>query len=92
VSVPIVPVTVHIVVLPQRSCLRPRIGRSRDFNRSWWHCCVVGWCARLFAAVHSSDGEDEFGEGLRDPMPRIDFGGQFVMTAVEIMDERRGPR
>jgi hypothetical protein len=41
----------------------------------------------LGAAVHSSDGEDEFGEGLRDPMPRIDVGGQFVMTAVEILDE-----
>ena len=39
------------------------------------------------AAVHSSDGEDEFDEGLRDPMPRIDVGAKFVMTAVEILDE-----
>jgi hypothetical protein len=37
--------------------------------------------------MHSSDGEDEFGEGLRDPMPRIDVGGKFVMTAVEILEE-----
>jgi hypothetical protein len=36
-------------------------------------CRVVG--AVWGAAVHSSDGEDEFGEGLRDPMPRIDVGG-----------------
>jgi hypothetical protein len=41
----------------------------------------------LGAAVHSSDGEDEFGEGLRDPMSWFDVGGQFVMTAVEILDE-----
>ena len=39
------------------------------------------------AAVHSSDGEDEFGEGVRDPMPRIDVGGKFVMTAVEILEK-----
>ena len=50
-------------------------------------CCVVAWWARLGAAVHSSDGEDEFGEGLRDPMSWFDVGGQFVMTAVEILDE-----
>ncbi len=25
-------------------------------------CCVVAWWARLGAAVHSSDGEGEFGE------------------------------
>jgi hypothetical protein len=50
-------------------------------------CCVVVWWARLGAAVYSSDGEGEFGEGLRDPMPRIDVGGQFVMTAVEILEE-----
>jgi hypothetical protein len=41
----------------------------------------------LGAAVHSSDGEDEFGEGVRDPMPWIDVGAQFVMTVVEILDE-----
>jgi hypothetical protein len=39
-------------------------------------------------AVQSSDGAGEFGEGLRDPMPRIDVGAKFVMTAVEILDER----
>jgi hypothetical protein len=37
--------------------------------------------------VHSSDGENEFGEGVEDPMPRIDVGDQFAMTAVEISDE-----
>jgi len=38
--------------------------------------------------VQSSDGAGEFGEGLRDPMPRIDVGAKFVMTAVKILDER----
>jgi hypothetical protein len=50
-------------------------------------CCVVAWWARLGAAVPSSDGEDEFGEGLRDPMPRVDIKAEFVMTAVEVLDE-----
>jgi hypothetical protein len=50
-------------------------------------CCVVAWWARLGATVHSSDGEDEFGEGVRDPMPRIGAGSQFVMTALEILNE-----
>jgi hypothetical protein len=44
---------------------------------------VVGTVGRCGAY---SDGEDEFGEGLRVPMPWIDVGGQFVMTAVEILD------
>ena len=39
------------------------------------------------AVVHSSDGEGELGEGVRDPMSRIDVGGKFVMAAVEILDE-----
>lgn len=47
-------------------------------------CRVVGMVG---AAVQSSDGANEFGEGLRDPMPRIDVGGQFVMTTVEILDK-----
>ena len=36
----------------------------------------------MVAAVHSSDGEDEFGECVRDPMPRIDVDGQFVNDRV----------
>ncbi len=55
-----------------------------DFKR---RCCVVAWWASLGAAVPSSNGEGEFGEGVRDPMPRIDVGGQFVVAAVEILDE-----
>jgi hypothetical protein len=48
-------------------------------------CRVVG---TVGAAVHSSDGEDEFGKGVRDPMPRIDVGGQFVVTAMEVLHKR----
>ncbi len=36
-------------------------------------CRVVGKVG--LCGVLSSDGEDEFGEGVRDPMPRIDVGG-----------------
>ena len=35
----------------------------------------------------SSDGEGEFGEGLPDPMPRVEIKAEFVMAAVEILDE-----
>jgi hypothetical protein len=61
--------------------------RRKISTQSYGRCCVVAWWARLGAAVHSSDGEDEFSEGLRDPMSWFDVGGQFVMTAVEILDE-----
>jgi hypothetical protein len=39
------------------------------------------------AAVHSSEGEDEFGEGVWDPMLRVGINAEFVMAAVEILDE-----
>ena len=39
------------------------------------------------AVVHRLDGEGEFGEGLRDAMPRVDIRAEFVMAAVEILDE-----
>lgn len=34
-----------------------------------------------------SDGECERGEGSREPMPRIDVGGKFVVAAAEVLDE-----
>lgn len=37
--------------------------------------------------MHSSDGEDEFDEGLRDPMPPVDIKAEFVRAAGEILDE-----
>ena len=52
-----------------------------------WRCCVAAWWAGLSAAVRSSDGEGEFGEGLRDPMPRVGIDAEFIVTAVEILDE-----
>jgi hypothetical protein len=42
-----------------------------------------GWALRVLG----SDGEDEFGEGARDPMPRVDIKAEFVMAAVEVLDE-----
>lgn len=35
----------------------------------------------------SSDGEGEFGEGLRDPVLRVDIKAKFVMAVVEVLDE-----
>ena len=37
--------------------------------------------------MRSSDGEGEFGDGLRDPMPRVDINAEFVMSAVGVLDE-----
>lgn len=53
----------------------------------WGRCCVVVWWAGSGAVVHRLDGEGEFGEGLRDPMPRIDIKVEFVVAAVEVLDE-----
>ena len=63
--------------MTQRSGFNPQSGR----------CRIIAWWARSGAVVRSSDGENEFGEGVEDPMPRIDVGDQFAMTAVEISDE-----
>jgi hypothetical protein len=43
-------------------------------------CGGHDWALRCTAQM----ARDEFGEGLRDPMPRIDVGAKLVMTAVEI--------
>jgi hypothetical protein len=49
------------------------------------HCRGVsrGWGA----AVLGSDSGGEFGEDLRDPVPRIDVGAKFVVAAVEVLNE-----
>ncbi len=64
-------------------------GDSTMFNQDplVGRCCVVAWWARFGAVVLSSDGEDEFGEGVRDPMPRVGINAEFVMAAVKILDE-----
>lgn len=49
-------------------------------------CCVVAWWAGLGAAGLSSDGEGEFDESFRDPVARIDVGGEFVVAAVKVLD------
>jgi len=33
------------------------------------------------------DSGSEFGEGVRDPVPRIDIGAKFVVAAVEVLNE-----
>lgn len=67
-----------------RLCNKPLRHITASTETALLRCCVV---AMVGAAVQSSDGANEFGEGLRDPMPRIDVGGQFVMTTVEILDK-----
>ena len=50
-------------------------------------CCVIAWWAGLGAVSFSSDGAGEFGEGFRDPMPWSDVKAEFVMAAVQVLDE-----
>ena len=33
------------------------------------------------------NGMGEFSEGCGDPMPRVDAGGEFVVSAAEVLDE-----
>ena len=62
-------------------------GESDSDPAALGRCCVVVWWARLGAAVLSSNGESEFGEGSPDLMPWIDIKAEFVMVALEILDE-----
>ncbi len=39
------------------------------------------------AVLLSSDGAGEFGEGFPDPMSRTDIKAEFVMAAVQVLDE-----
>jgi hypothetical protein len=39
--------------------------------------------AGLTAVVPESDGVGEFGEGRREPMPRVDIDTEFVVAAPE---------
>jgi hypothetical protein len=39
------------------------------------------------AAVLNSNSSGEFGEGVWDPVPRIDIKAEFVVAAVEVLDE-----
>jgi hypothetical protein len=37
--------------------------------------------------VLGSDSGGEFGDGVRDPVPRIDVGAKFVVAAVEVLNK-----
>jgi hypothetical protein len=50
-------------------------------------CCVVAWWAGWGAAVLGSNSGGEFGEAVRDPVPRINVGAKFVVAAVEVLNE-----
>ena len=35
-----------------------------------------------------SDSVGELGDGCREPVPRVDVKAEFIVAAVEILDER----
>jgi hypothetical protein len=43
--------------------------------------------ASITVDCDSSDGERELGERSREPMPRVNVGGQFVVAAANILDK-----
>jgi len=47
-------------------------------------CRVVGRVGHCGAGLNSGG---EFGEGVRDPVPWIDVGANFVVAAVEVLHE-----
>jgi hypothetical protein len=55
-----------------------------DFDR---HCCFGEEYASITVDCDSSDGERELGERSREPMPRVNVGGQFVVAAANILDK-----
>jgi hypothetical protein len=55
--------------------------------RSGWHCCVGGMRAWPARAGPSLDGVGEFGEGCREPIPRVNIDSEFVVAAAEVLDE-----
>ena len=58
--------------------------RRTQVGRGLLRYRVVG---RVGAVSFSSDGAGEFGEGFRDPMPWSDVKAEFVMAAVQVLDE-----
>ena len=51
------------------------------------HCCFGEEYASITVDCDSSDGERELGERSREPMPRVNVGGQFVVAAANILDK-----
>lgn len=55
-------------------------------------CCVARKWSGLTAVAPKQvrlNGVDEFGEGCGDPISRVDVGGEFVVSAAEVLDEMR---
>src|SRR5918997_812338 len=45
----------------------------------------TGACRRC--CLRATARRAEFGEGSREPLPRIDVGGQFVVAATQVLNE-----
>jgi hypothetical protein len=61
-----------------------RPGHGEQFGG---HCCFGEEYASITVDCDSSDGERELGERSREPMPRVNVGGQFVVAAANILDK-----
>lgn len=56
----------------------------RVFRR---HCCFGGVDVSITVGCHRSKGERELGERGREPVPRVNVGGKFVVAAANILDK-----
>src|SRR5947209_12027391 len=71
-----------------RSCHRLlRLQGQRGPGLLDGNCCFGEEYASITVDCDSSDGERELGERSREPMPRVNVGGQFVVAAANILDK-----
>jgi len=70
---------------PIESSLLPRCWPGTG-DPSWGHSCFGEGNASVTVNCARSDGECQLGERRREPMPRANVGGKFVVAAAIILD------
>jgi hypothetical protein len=56
------------------------IANAAIFDIHVYGAVALSWSARWGAVVLGANAGGEFGEGVRDPVPRIDVGAKFVVV------------
>ena len=77
------------ILLTLTGCGGSDLSMTGSLVLSGWggHCCFGEEYASITVDCDSSDGERELGERSREPMPRVNVGGQFVVAAANILDK-----
>jgi hypothetical protein len=56
-------------------------------DRQQRRCCIDGRTHASPSVAPRSDGERELGKCSREPVPRVNIGGKFVVAAANILDK-----